>query len=531
MQKFYGLALSVLVSLSAAAQPASNLMNDIQVPSRLKAAHQTKEKKASPVNKAEEASWGEWQMEGTGTFTLDDGMDLFLGLPEWSGSFEGINIYSRTNSEVPSAMQYKFEGVYNNADIIVDYDSNTGLCKVMPQPTNIDAFGMPLDVVDCGTVFALYGEEWQGMSPEEAQEIADMYGEYNYFIPELGRFYLYLGYITEGIDDLICLTDCTMQIDGVEDMSVSVEAETFYKDSANMKALVKFPSNVQECRYACFDGILTQSKIDAILDNAEGVITLSETASIDLDCSNGLGMYTVVAVTFSENGTPLEWDYAEYTYTPSSHDGWKSLGKGIYTSDMFESLMEISVPTYEVEVEQNVENPGLIRIVNPYGQIYPDSESDDIIKVDGFDIFVVFDTTDPAKVFFKPTNLGIDFGGGWWISVNDGYFSEEIEGKTASDSSFGNLENGVITFPKRTVLSTCKNISELGGENGNWYYGNSTGTMSLKLPETTGIDSDINSNSIYTEYFNMQGNRILSPEKGTLVIERCGGKVTKKIIR
>ncbi len=530
MKKFYSLAVIALASASALALPVSPQMKDLSTPLRLKHSVQSKSTKMNaPSKDNEDVSWGEWQMAGTGTFTLDNGFEDFLDMSEWTGEFNGINVYSRTNSNASSSIQYKLEGIYNNADIIVDYDANTGLCKVMPQPTNIDAYGMPLNVVDCGTVFALYGEEWLGMSKEEVMEIADMYAEYTYFIPELGKFYLYLGYITEGIDDMLCVTDCTFQLDGMGDMAVSVDAETFYKDAADMKALITFSADVPLCRYGCFEGILTQEKIDAVLNNAEGVKSLTETSYVDLDSSKGPGMYSVIAVTYSDNGTPLEWNYAEYTYTPSSSEGWTSLGKGTFTTDTFESLFDISISPYEVEVEQNIENPALIRIVNPYGENCPYPELS--LRAEGFDIYLVFDTSDPEKVFFKPTNLGIDTGGEWWIASNAGYFFEAIQGEKASKNSFGKFAEGEISFPAKSVLVTCENISIFGGNDGSWYYGNASGNLSLKLPTQTFVESLLENADSTPEYYNMQGIKLVSPTKGTMIIEHHGNTVTKKVIR
>lgn len=529
MKKFYSLALLALTAASASALPEAAKMKSLQPPTRLKHSVESQSpRKNTPAKSSEDESWGEWQMVGTGTFTLDDGFEVFLGMPEWTGEFEGINVYSRTNSIDTSSIQYKLQGIYNNADIIVNYDDNTGLCKVMPQPTNIDAFGMPLDVVDCGTVFAMYGEEWLGMSNEEVMEIAEMYWDYTYFVPELGRFYLYLGYISEGIDDMLCITDCTLQLDGIEDMSVSVEAETFYKDADKMQALIKFPADVPLCKYGCFEGILTQEKINAVLNNAEGVKSMTETSYVELDSSNGPGMYSVIAVTFSANGSPLEWDYAEYTYTPSTSEGWTSLGKGTFTTDTFESLFELTIPPYEVEVEQNNENPSLYRIVNPYGENCPYPELS--IRAEGYDIYLVFDATNPEKVFFKPTNLGIDTGGEWWIATNTGYFFEEIQGETAPKNSFGKLAEDVISFPDKSVLVTCENISIFGGNDGSWYYGNGSGNLSLKLPKGTQVEA-LDNITLTPEIFNMQGVKVTSPTKGSLVIERRGNTVTKKIVR
>ena len=530
MKKIYLLTLSLLASATMATQAASPLMKDLPAPASrsLSLAKPSSQKKA-PAKTDETITWGEWQPAGTGTFTIDDGLELFLGLEDWVGAFEGIKVYHRTSTENASSQQYKFEGIYNDATIIVDYDANTSLCKVLPQPTNIDAFGMPLDVVDAASVFEIYGEEWQGMSPEEIEETVAEYAPYTYYIPELGRFYLYLGYITEGIEDIVALTDCSFQFDGVADMSVTVDAKAFYKDISDMSATIVFPSSVAECRYGCFEGIMSQEKIDAVIHNDSGVVSINEAGKIDLTAKEGNGMYTIVAITFATNGTPLEWDYAEYTFTSSSSEGWTSLGEGEFKTDMFESLFDINIPAYKVEVQQNIDNPSLYRVVNPYGLNCPYPELS--LRAEGFDIYLVFDTTNPDKVFFKPTNLGIDTGGEWWIAVNTGYFLEEIQGSTANASTFGKFKDGIISFPAKSVLTTCENMSIFGGQDGTWYYGNGSGTLSLTLPEGSAVDSMTTANSENKEYYNLQGVKVTAPAKGTMVIERNGSSVVKKVIR
>ena len=530
MKKNLLLSVCALTALSVAAQPGKPIMKDFSgLHNPKNSLHVSTTRHPAPTKATEETSWGEWQLAGTGTFTLDDGLETFLDLTEWTGSFADINVYSRTANENKEQIQYKFEKIYNDVDIVIDYDASTSLCKVMPQPTNIEAFGMPLEVADFGSIFELYGEEWLGMTPEEVQEIANDYASYNYFIPELGKFYLYLGYLTEGIDDVLAITDCVFQLDGEYAMNVDVKADAFYKDANDMKCTIKFPDSVNECRYGCFEGILTQEKIDAVLSGESGVKTIDKPGTVALEAPEGPGMYTIVAITFSSNGAPIEWSYAEYTYTPSSSEGWTSMGKGTFKTDMFESLFEINIPAYQVEVERNIENPGLYRIVNPYGENCPYPELS--LRAEGFDIYLVLDATNPERVFFKPTNLGIDTGGGWWIACNNGYFIETFEGRKPGAGTFGKLADGVITFPAKSVVVTCKEMNIFGGEDGNWYYGNGSGTLSLNLPDESAVESVMPDQKDSKEYFNMQGVRLTSPQKGTMVIERNGSEISKKLIR
>ncbi|MDE5584863.1 MAG: hypothetical protein K2I92_00830, partial [Muribaculaceae bacterium] len=529
-------AIAAMTALSAAAIPQESLLQRQADASRLKPAVGLRQthahaRKAAPSGKAASAEWSEWEMAGTGTLTLDSGFGDFLGMPEWTGDFPDINVYSRTDAADPSAMQYKFEGVFNNVDLVVDYDSESGLCKVLPQPTEIEYGGEVLYVADFASINEIYAEEWVGMSPEEIEPVVEYYSQFNYFVPDLGRFYLFLGYFVEGYDDVINLTDTTFQLDGVEDMSVSVETQAFYKDSSDMKGLVKFGPGVPVCRYGCFSGILTQDKLNAVIEGAEGVMTLTETSEIDLIASDGNGMYSVVAVTFSADGTPLEWDYAEYTFTSSSNEGWTLLGKGSYTSDLVESLFGDDVATYEVDVECNDSDPALIRIVNPYGPASPyyDDEYADCVK--DFDIYIVFDTTDPDRVFFKPTNIGIDFGGGWWIATSAGYYMENVAGADTTPQMFGSLYDGKLSFPVGSVFVTCENVDVFGGKPGMWYFGNASGDLSLTIPTSTAADSMDAVADDDPEYFNMQGLRIDRPVKGSIVIERRGSVISKRMIR
>ncbi|MDE5870614.1 MAG: hypothetical protein K2H22_01525, partial [Muribaculaceae bacterium] len=524
------LSVCAITALSVIAQPGKPIMKDMSSLHNPKnSLHTATVRHLAASEPAEETTWGDWQLTGTGTFTIDDGLEVFLDLTEWTGSFAGINVYSRTATENKNQIQYKFEKIYNDVDIVVDYDASTALCKVLPQPTNIEAFDMPLDVADFGSIFELYGEEWLGMTPEEVKEVADGYASYNYFVPELGRFYLYLGYLSDGMDDVLAITDCTFQLDQANDMTVSINADAFYKDATDMKCTIKFPESVGECRYGCFEGILTQNDLDAVLSNAAGVKTIEKPGEVALEAQSGPGMYIVVAVTFSSNGAPIEWDYKEYTYTPSSNEGWTSLGKGTFKTDMFESLFELDIPSYQVEVERNIENPSIYRVVNPYGESCPYPELS--LRAEDYDIYLVFDATDPEKVFFRPTNLGIDTGGGWWIACNNGYFIETFEGKKPGAGTFGKLADGVISFPAKSVVVTCEEISIFGGEDGSWYYGNGSGTLSLNLPDESAVESVMTAKESMNEYFNMQGVRLSAPQKGTMVIERNGSNVSKKVIR
>ncbi|MBD5192448.1 MAG: hypothetical protein HDS88_06110 [Bacteroidales bacterium] len=72
-----------------------------------------------------------------------------------------------------------------------------------------------------------------------------------------------------------------------------------------------------------------------------------------------------------------------YSFTVVLPGPWKTLGKGLYTDELMIGIYNVEQLTYDVTVEESELNPGLYRIVNPYGVgVYPYTEAGDMI--DGY---------------------------------------------------------------------------------------------------------------------------------------------------
>lgn len=511
---------------AAAAGPRQGIMSDMaQNPaskiSLHKAAKGTAAKQKRVVTPSPDTVWTEWDSIATAHFMLDDGLPAMLEIDYTEQN--DVPVYTRSSTTQPNMVQYKFAGVYGGVDLTVNVDAATGAASVLPQPTGLDAWGMPLDVIDFGALFALHGEDWLGLSPEETQELVDEYDSFNYYIPELGRFYIYLGYLTEGIDDALAMTDCQIQLKGAQDYSVKVSTETFISDAADLKGTLSFPEGT-ECLYGVFSGMHCQAFINEVLENGEGIVSTTTPGTIALNADEGPGLYTVVAITLSSIGEPMEWGYSEYTFTPSGSEGWTAAGEGEYTSDIFESLLGLTPPTYKVEVERNEANPAIYRIVNPYGAGYPYFQLADATAPAGTDLYIVFDATDPEKVYFEPTNIGLDFGAGWWMGMCAGYYLEIYDSRHKEDlTRYGKLADGVITFAEGAVFVTADHLDALGGQNNALY----TGALQLVLP-TSGAEMTT-ADSEEVEYFNLQGIPVANPAQGEPVIVRKAGSFTKAI--
>ena len=72
---------------------------------------------------------------------------------------------------------------------------------------------------------------------------------------------------------------------------------------------------------------------------------------------------------------------------------------------MFYDPAEVPTPTYEVEIMENTETPGLYRVMNPYSNsVYPYAEGD--CAPDG--MYLVINATDSNRVYIPKQSIGFD---------------------------------------------------------------------------------------------------------------------------
>ena len=183
--------------------------------------------------------------------------------------------------------------------------------------------------------------------------------------------------------------------------------------------------------------------------------------------------YTIVV--WGTNGMQTKVVTATYQ-TEANPEVFKSLGMAQYTDDILTALFNLSNTTYEVEIQESVDNPGKYRLVNPYGEAYPYNEPGD--WDDSQDYYMVIDARNPNAVIIPEQALGLDWGYGMlsiW-SLADNYL-----GQGAPESYIapyvGTLVEGVITFPQKSLL-----MSLAGYNNGTYYYANTNSAFKVVLP-------------------------------------------------
>ncbi len=189
------------------------------------------------------------------------------------------------------------------------------------------------------------------------------------------------------------------------------------------------------------------------------------------------GIVTTVTRT---NGTTIDYESDIIENITFEESPWVSLGYCLYGEDFIGSCL---YPTggkpgdyccqYYVEVQENTEQSGLYRLVNPYSSdaypFYDNICSDyDLSR----DTYIEIDATDPDGVFINQQKTGVfnsSFGDIRAYSyaaycMDRGYTLDRVK----ASGYCGTLKDGKITFPTQQLRS----MFSMYGYYGNYYYGN-----------------------------------------------------------
>ena len=418
--------------------------------------------------------WSSWE-ETSGVYNFS----LYV-----SGAYQ-IPVYYRENLSDETKAQYKlgFTEFGVKEDVLVDVNKETGACEV-----GVHYF---LD--------SSYGPVYLSDMPHYPLQPGLTYDEYPCtYDAERGLFTLNLiyfvctdlgsstnGYIGRGVE--------TLQLDGyyIPDYSFDIQyAGPNVDDYGNEFAVISTTKGVDVAKYlmtvisadedvnAAVQGMLKgEVACDALTE--AGLYTYPITAS---------GNYKALAITFDAEENPLEAHSTDFEfYLSSEGNPWQSLGYAVYTDDLVLPLFSNPAMSYYVEVLENKEQPGLFRMVDPYGPefpLYPYASSYE----EGS--YIEIDATDPEGVWIEGwQSTGLDVQNNGLMSVTSmAWYQASKEGATKEDAKEAGLcgvyADGVITFPVDGLLV---------GIGTKAYYGNRNGAFALdmtnlleSLPENAG---------------------------------------------
>lgn len=215
---------------------------------------------------------------------------------------------------------------------------------------------------------------------------------------------------------------------------------------------------------------------------------------INVPIPEGLsGKLQIVLVVLDEEGAVKTISASPFEYYGGAASPWQSIGIGLYTEDFVGSLFGVDPVTYEVEIEENNDTPGLYRMIYPYDGKFPHNADGDWDTSATYNVEV--NAEDPEGVYILPQSIGIDWGygptaiasmGGYYLASGDPYDELKAEGY------FGTLVDGVITLPvfeRETSdggTAIFQGVTIMGTST---YYGCSNGAFKLVLPEAVSSEA------------------------------------------
>lgn len=263
---------------------------------------------------------------------------------------------------------------------------------------------------------------------------------------------------------------------------------------------------------------------------------------------DGDGLYTLVAVPYTADGTACYETTLSRTFDYDQSE-WTKVGKATYTegvlsaNEMNDWGFIISSQTYDVQIEQNRQRPGLIRMVDPYGPGYAYATANNYDTSRKF--YIEIDANDQQHVFLNETTdyIGLDLGYGplaIWSKASrkldesfDGMTIDEViaEEEKTGEKVFGWVEDNTVRFPVNSLLLKFPFVRP-----DTWYWANRNGSFALRLPKDllpNGVgETFVSDTNAPAEYYTLDGMKVDSSAltEGIYIV-RKGSKAWKEVVR
>jgi len=522
MKKFYTFALSAIVAFSAAAElKLSNSRGDLtpvmmtsvnSVASQAEIAPVSGGKSVCKTPAARAASFtsvndllGNWNLEYYSFMQSNSG---------WQSS-------TLTFSAVPdNPNQVSIVGLYGSFPVIADVDLAAGTVSIPKQ------FMFTNTYYNKDVYFYVEDYETEVVRAEPAVGTLDAatstiaFSENDVFcvgIEGLGYF-LCGGYVT------MTKPDASYEVEIVMDDCADNDTFNF---SANVGA------SATKLKYYIINGMFPASSgnLTFVAQNGND---LPATSGLSLNASAfGRGAYTLFIVSVDDAGNAMGGDCNIFYVYADDADNWTTLeGDATYSEDLINSLYkDNTVPDYKLAVQVNNATPGLFRLVNPYGEAYPNASGNMHSSAHTHNHYLYINASNPDKVVVDFSPLAFDYGdGSMYVNSMVNYILENDGTEADCADYYGkyDTETGIITMPAKSLI-----MGESRYNDGAPNQVNANGLFKVVLPESAGVNEivmDVDANAP-VEYFNAVGQRIDKPAAGQFVIVRQGTKISKMIVK
>ncbi len=336
-----------------------------------------------------------------------------------------------------------------------------------------------------------------------------------------------------------------VKLPGAPDLEYSVEAPTIDGALTTLTYKVTVGASAEKTLVALVPGKYEESMDADIISGKTPSIEVAKSGNIEI-AYPGDGSYTLVMVPYWD-GKPCRARFYDHELTFDQSE-WRKVGPVEYTEGILAANEVFDYNgvtwgsyTYPVELEENVHNPGLLRLVDPYGEPYPYASSTNYDSSTRH--YLVINATRPDAVYLEHMeDMGLNLGYGVmeiWSRAGR-RMVEEVAGQPIltldqcrEEGLTGTLANNEITFPKDMTYMKFGVAPTL------WYYSNQKGEFKVKLQPGqivepgSGIDSVISGDeNAPARYYTLDGMEAdganLAPG---IYIVRQGSRASKIMVR
>ena len=421
--------------------------------------------------------WQKWNSTGTASYTY---------VNFWSGDDPGLPFVYRHNMIRTNLYQFKLSNWGYGVEIVFDYDETTGYVTCAKQWTGYDhssygyvyaedfnAYRVEMGAAPVAAGYGTFDKEQGIITIPLAFTVYDGSGAC------LGSFgydpeYIFIdGYVRADYSSALIYGGIFTSVDGAV---YAVGQLTGGPDVTTAKAVVVEADADAE---AVADAIAA-GDLEAV-DVEPGTINVP----IPEGLTGKLQIVTAVII----DGEVKSVAAAPFEYYGGGKNPWKSLGKGYLTDNLLvtqfyedQATEKVWDPqTYEVEILENEDEPGLYRLVNAFEQSAAVMGYSDYYEPTDVEV----NATVADGVYILPQLVGLsDYG----VSTVGGHYLSKYDFATLYQHGyFGKNVDGVITFPTfdyqqeegGPVLFTYQGFLHTGGKA---YYTGDAGELKIVLP-------------------------------------------------